>query len=197
VNNYLTTSIGNDVSSYFFGVLFLTVFVSFFLSLYKHLMSWIMFLFFGIGYFIVFSTFYYKPEDYGTKIWYYESHPISTWKYEYKFYRQIYDTNYHKKYDYGWVWYRQKVLDGFYFSVNNKKDKEMFKYFLSHKDEIVNSWKKPFAYHTVVDYVNWKKNLDVDNNGVDILTKKKYRITNKIETSDNDLIVRYKRWYEK
>jgi hypothetical protein len=39
--------------------------------------------------------------------------------------------------------------------------------------------------------------LDVDNNGVDLLTKKKYRLTNKIETSDNDLIVRYKRWYEK
>ena len=114
----------------------------------------------------------YAPVEKTKAIAYKNWKEIDNWNYSWDFANKYIYSQYLRTYDYGWRKYKKYDLKWFYFSINDDKDKQAFSYFIEHWNEIIN---------------NYYKNYDV----------RKALNNKKIQLSDNDLIIKYKRWYEK
>ena len=144
------------------------------------------------------------PDKYKTKVNRYKNHILPNWNYEYKFNNFIYNTQFVRSYDYGGKKYKQQILQWMYFSINNKKDQEMFKYFINNIEWIFNKLKTPVKFYTCINKNSKNKflckNKNIDNNwkSLDYYYNPSYTtISAIIPNIQEDLIVKYHRWFEK
>ena len=154
---------------------------------------------------LTYELFGWKPSKLWTQAWWYQTHSIPTGNYEYWFNKQfIYNTQLIRTYDYGGREYKQQILQWLFFSVNNKKDQKMLKYFLNHIWEILHKLKTPVKFYTCINLHSTNKFTcsfkNIDNNWKSLNPRYKinYLTTQKILFDlKKDLIVKYQRWYEK